>query len=193
MKPVANKVYYLKEVPNAFLPNKLVYVQSTKDTTYSDGVTRVFEGEVTNLYLMTAQDDRNYTENGFSIGKARSGQSVTTPCANSGPANSVSRVFIIALEVNDKYEPHRYNAHDLNESITVPKDGNADLVGFVAATNLGLDWIRTNRGQNNEEGATFYLKPYWKTLDGVTVEQDNLMGVNISSNGKSISKVKISN
>ena len=139
---------------------------------------------------MTALDDRNYADNGFFIGKAHSGQDVTSPDGNSGSANSLSRVFIIAIEKGDTYEQHRYNAHALNEDITVPNGVDADLVGFVAATNLGLDWIRLNR-LTNDGTATFYMKPYWTTLDGVTVEQNNLMGVNISSNGKTINYVPI--
>lgn len=191
LAPTAGTVYYLKEVPKTFLPNRLVYVKADKDTTFSDGTTTVEKDEVTNLYLMTALDDRNYADNGFIIGKAHSDQNVTSLDEEiSGSANSLSRVFIIAIKKGDTYEQHRYNAHDLNEGITVPNGVDADLVGFVAATNLGLEWIRANRG-TNDGTATFYLKPYWTTLDGVTVEQDNLMGVNISSNGKSIGSVPI--
>ena len=66
---------------------------------------------------------------------------------------------------------------------------NPNLVGFVAAKHLDYDWIQAHKGQT-EGAATFYLKPYWTTLDGVTVTQ-NIKGVNITADGKGISFVNV--
>lgn len=186
MTPVAGAVYYLKEVPKTFLPNKLVYVKADKNTQLYDG-TPIEEGKLTSLYLLTAVDDRNYSANGFMVGTAHSGQNVSTLDANSGPADTVSRVFTIFVKNGATYS---YNAHELNPSIGVPQGMNPNLVGFVAAKHLDYDWIQAHKGQTDGV-ATFYLKPYWTTLDGVTVTQDTIKGVNITADGKDISFVNV--
>ena len=186
MTPVAGAVYYLKEVPKTFLPNRLVYVKADKNTQLYDG-RQIEEGKLTSLYLLTAVDDRNYAENGFMVGTANSGQDVTSLDGKSGPADTVSRVFTIFVKNGETYS---YNANALNPSIVVPDGVNANLVGFVAAKHLDYDWIQAHRGQT-AGAATFYLKPYWTTLDGVTVTQDNIKGVNITADGKGISFVNV--
>ncbi len=184
--PTAGTVYYLKEVPKTFLPNRLVYVKADKDTQLYDG-TPIEAGKLTSLYLLTAVDDLNYAENGFMVGTANSGQDVTSPDGKSGSADSVSRVFSIILK--NKPALH-YNANALNDSIVVPEGMNPNLVGFVAAKHLDYNWIQAHKGQTADT-ATFYLKPYWTTLDGVTVTQDNIKGVNITADGKGISFVNV--
>ena len=186
LAPTAGTVYYLKEVPKTFLPNRLVYVKADKNTQLYDG-TPIEEGELTSLYLLTAVDDMNYSANGFMVGTAHTGQNVSTPDANSGPADTVSRVFTIFVKNGVTYS---YNANALNPSIVVPEGMNPNLVGFVAAKHLDYDWIQAHRGQTTDT-ATFYLKPYWTTLDGVTVTQDNIKGVNITADGKGISFVNV--
>lgn len=186
LAPTAGTVYYLKEVPKTFLPNRLVYVKADKNTHLYDG-TPIEEGELTSLYLLTAVDDRNYAANGFMVGTAHTGQNVSTPDANSGPADTVSRVFTIFVKNGETYS---YNAHGLNDSIGVPEGMNPNLVGFVAAKHLDYNWIQAHKGQTDGT-ATFYLKPYWTTLDGVTVTQDNIKGVNITADGKGISFVNV--
>ena len=185
MTPVAGAVYYLKEVPKTFLPNRLVYVKADKDTQLFDG-RQIEEGKLTSLYLLTALDDRNYADNGFFVGDASDGQNVTSLDGKSGSADSVSRVFTIFVKNGETYT---YNANDLSHSIGVPDGVNANLVGFVAAKHLDYDWIQAHRGQT-AGAATFYLKPYWTTLDGVTVTQ-NIKGVNITADGKGISFVNV--
>lgn len=186
--PTAGTVYYLKEVPKTFLPNRLVYVKADKNTQLYDG-TPIEEGKLTSLYLLTAVDDRNYAENGFMVGTAHSGQNVSTLDANSGSADTVSRVFTIFVKNGETYS---YNANALNPSIGVPQGMNPNLVGFVAAKHLDYDWIQAHVG-NDPDTPTFYLKPYWKTLDGVEVTQNNIKGVSITSDGKDIQYVNIPN
>ncbi len=186
LAPTTGTVYYLKEVPKTFLPNRLVYVKADKNTQLYDG-TPIEEGKLTSLYLLTAVDDMNYSANGFMVGTAHTGQNVSTPDANSGPADTVSRIFTIFVKNGKTYT---YNAHELNKDITVPEGMNPNLVGFVAAKHLDYDWIQAHRGQTADT-ATFYLKPYWTTLDGVTVTQDNIKGVNITADGKGISFVNV--
>lgn len=185
LAPTAGTVYYLKEVPTSFLPNRLVYVKADKNTQLYDG-TPIEEGKLTSLYLLTALDDRNYADNGFFVGDASDGQNVTSLNGKSGSADSVSRVFTIFVKNGETYS---YNANALNDSIVVPEGMNPNLVGFVAAKHLDYDWIQAHRGQT-EGAATFYLKPYWTTLDGVTVTQ-NIKGVNITADGKGISFVNV--
>ena len=187
MTPVAGAVYYLKEVPKTFLPNRLVYVKADKNTQLYDG-TQIEEGKLTSLYLLTAVDDRNYAENGFMVGTAHSGQTVTFPDGNNGSADTVSRVFTIFVKNGETYS---YNANALNPSIGVPQGMNPNLVGFVAAKHLDYEWILAHKGQTDGSNVTFYLKPYWTTLDGVTVTQDNIKGVNITADGKGISFVNV--
>ncbi len=184
--PTAGTVYYLKEVPKTFLPNRLVYVKADKNTQLYDG-TPIEAGKLTSLYLLTAVDDLNYSANGFMVGTANSGQDVTSLDGKSGSADSVSRVFSIILK--NKPALH-YNANALNDSIVVPEGMNPNLVGFVAAKHLDYNWIQAHKGQTADT-ATFYLKPYWTTLDGVTVTQDNIKGVNITADGKGISFVNV--
>ncbi len=186
LAPTAGMVYYLKEVPTSFLPNRLVYVKADKNTQLYDG-RPIEEGKLTSLYLLTAVDDMNYSANGFMVGTAHTDQNVSTPDANSGPADTVSRVFTIFVKNGETYS---YNANALNPSIVVPEGMNPNLVGFVAAKHLDYDWIQAHRGQTTDT-ATFYLKPYWTTLDGVTVTQDNIEGVNITADGKGISFVNV--
>ncbi len=186
LAPTAGMVYYLKEVPTSFLPNRLVYVKADKNTQLYDG-RPIEEGKLTSLYLLTAVDDMNYSANGFMVGTANTDQNVSTPDANSGPADTVSRVFTIFVKNGETYS---YNANALNPSIVVPEGMNPNLVGFVAAKHLDYDWIQAHRGQTTDT-ATFYLKPYWTTLDGVTVTQDNIEGVNITADGKGISFVNV--
>ena len=185
LAPTAGTVYYLKEVPTSFLPNRLVYVKADKNTQLYDG-TPIEEGKLTSLYLLTAVDDMNYSANGFMVGTAHTGQNVSTPDANSGPADTVSRVFTIFVKNGETYS---YNANALNPSIVVPEGMNPNLVGFVAAKHLDYEWIQAHKGQT-DGAATFYLKPYWTTLDGVTVTQ-NIKGVNITADGKGISFVNV--
>ena len=187
MTPVAGAVYYLKEVPKTFLPNRLVYVKADKNTQLYDG-TPIDEGKLTSLYLLTAVDDRNYAENGFMVGTAHSGQTVTSPDGKTGSADTVSRVFTIFVKNGETYS---YNANALNPSIGVPQGMNPNLVGFVAAKHLDYEWILAHKGQTDGSNVTFYLKPYWTTLDGVTVTQDNIKGVNITADGKGISFVNV--
>ena len=185
LAPTAGTVYYLKEVPTSFLPNRLVYVKADKNTQLYDG-RPIEEGKLTSLYLLTAVDDMNYSANGFMVGTANSGQDVTSLDGKSGPADTVSRIFTIFVKNGKTYT---YNAHALNDSIVVPDGVNANLVGFVAAKHLDYDWIQAHRGQT-AGAATFYLKPYWTTLDGVTVTQ-NIKGVNITADGKGINFVNV--
>ena len=185
LAPTAGTVYYLKEVPTSFLPNRLVYVKADKNTQLYDG-RPIEEGKLTSLYLLTAVDDMNYSANGFMVGTANSGQDVTSLDGKSGPADTVSRIFTIFVKNGETYS---YNANALNPSIVVPEGMNPNLVGFVAAKHLDYDWIQAHKGQT-DGAATFYLKPYWTTLDGVTVTQ-NIKGVNITADGKGISFVNV--
>ena len=135
----------------------------------------------------------NYAENGFFVGRAYSGQDVTQP--DNGyisSADSVSRVFTIFFKGKGK-EPLHYNANDLNDSIGVPEGvSSANLVGFVAAKHLDYDWIQAHVG-TDPDTPTFYLKPYWTTLDGVTVTQNNIKGISITSDGTGFQSVTIPN
>lgn len=135
-------------------------------------------------------DDRNYAENGFMVGTAHSGQTVTSPDGKTGSADTVSRVFTIFVKNGETYS---YNANALNPSIGVPDGVDANLVGFVAAKHLDYEWILAHKGQTDGSNVTFYLKPYWKTLDGVEVTQNNIKGVSITSDGKDIQYVNIPN
>jgi uncharacterized repeat protein (TIGR02543 family) len=184
--PTVGTVYYLKEVPKTFLPNRLVYVKADKNTVLYDG-TKVEQGDITSLYLLTAVDDMNYAENGFFVGNAHLQQKVTSPDDGYiSSADTVSRVFTIFFKDEGK-DPLHYNAHSLNEDIVVPEGVNENLVGFVAAKHLDYAWIQGHFStDDNATSFTFYMKPYWKTLDGVTVEQDIIKGVNISNEGKEI-------
>ena len=184
--PTVGTVYYLKEVPKTFLPNRLVYVKADKNTVLYDG-TKVEEGDITSLYLLTAVDDMNYAENGFFVGNAHLQQKVTSPDDGYiSSADTVSRVFTIFFKDEGK-DPLHYNAHSLNEDIVVPEGVNENRVGFVAAKHLDYKWIQGHFStDDNATSFTFYMKPYWKTLDGVTVEQDIIKGVNISDEGKQI-------
>ena len=187
LAPTAGTVYYLKEVPKTFLPNRLVYVKADKNTQLYDG-RPIEEGKITSLYLLTAVDDRNYAENGFFVGRSRQGQVVTGE--ENGyikTADTVSRVFTIFVKNGKTYS---YNANDLSPSIGGPQGVDKNLVGFVAAKHLDYNWITAHVG-TDPDTPTFYLKPYWTTLDGVTVEQDNIEGVSITSDGKDIQYVRI--
>ena len=189
LKPEVGTVYYLKEVPKAFLPNKLVYVKADENTSLFDG-TKVEEGKITSLYLLTAVDDRNYAENGFFVGKSRQGQVVTGE--ENGyikTADTVSRVFTIFVKNGKTYS---YNANALSPSIVGPQGVDKNLVGFVAAKHLDYNWIKAHVG-DDPDTPTFYLKPYWTTLDGVEVTQNNIKGVSITSDGKDIQYVNIPN
>ena len=145
MKPEAGVTYYIKEVPTYYLRNyhQITYVKSS--------------GALTGLYLMSAVDDKNYTETGFYL--------QTTD----GKEAEVVKTFTITNSATGKAVTLKANT--VFKSIGITGDGSEN--------NLLTYWNAT--GSDYYAAGSFTVLPYWITPDTITVKGISTRTVTISS------------
>jgi len=131
--------YYAKFVPEGVLNVKAQV--STDDVSSDDSV------DTRNIRFVSSVDTLNYSRIGFSLTYEENGTPVTK-------TNSSKDVFkrIASATASDEYE-------------FAPKVVNTKSEYFMTATWKGTD----NKGIAASDSTGFYVKAYWKTLDGVQV------------------------
>ncbi len=143
MHPKADTVYYLKEVPKGYL-RPYIQIMYNKDHVNADGVK---DNPLTDLYLVTATDDANYT----SVGWADQSNTYTA-------SKLVSAMTIknsdgsVAVKLTAKGV---FNRDYQDGRVTVPR-------GYLA--------IRQSSDLIKKTGdPAFTMTPYYVTLDGIKV------------------------
>lgn len=158
LHPVAGKVYYLKEVPAAYLPARMIAVHETGNNQGAD----VNTGTISAIYLLTAVDDVSYRSYGFLKGE-------TLNPTGMPQKSTISKKFkVYYKDKNGNVQlKNTYTAHDLNNGI-----GEND--GYVVSYQVPV-----------EKGKSAFILPTWITLDGVTVSQ-NQVEFHVSDDGKTV-------
>lgn len=171
MKPVADTIYYLKEVPDAYLHSYYAYVLSVKTAgsqpdpdTESDQIESVDA-----VYLLTVVDDNNYKTTGMRTGEGYSGAEAATLTARTSIANKFT--LVQKESATTPANSHTYSASDLSDD-------------------LERGYISVNRLDDVSE-RTFTMLPSWKTLDGVTVGSTAPLDVTIGEKNVTESETEI--
>ena len=152
--PVAGETYYIKEVPDYYLRN------------YHQIVYQTFEPfELRGLYLISAIDDLNYQQTGF-----------TLKSTDDKEATSVVTQMIIQNAATGK-------------SVTLKANTVFRSTGITQAGEYLSYYNATTNTDYYKEG-TFTVLPYWITPDGIKVHGISTRTITIESLTKSgISKV----
>ena len=143
--PEPGVVYYLKEVPNMYLPNKIVLTKSHGQN-----------GKILDAYMVTAVDDTNYS----AVMTAIRGLDIET--------NEVvlAKSFLLTskdwVDASGKPIEFEFTPSTLNSAIP-------EGAGYVAVYHLGADFLE------EKAGGTFRATPQWTTYDGVDVKQNPLI------------------
>ena len=143
--PVAGETYYIKEVPTYYLRNyhQINYVKST--------------GELKALYLISAVDDLNYQETGFTLTKGNQKAKVVSKMTFKNYATNKS----VTLKANTVFK-----------SLGITKEG--EYLTYFDAT--GSEYFATG---------SFTVLPYWITPDGITVNGTSTRTITITELTKS--------
>ena len=172
MKPVANTIYYLKEVPDAYLHSYYAYVLSVKTAgSEPDPDTKPEQIEsVDAVYLLTVVDDNNYKTTGMRTGTGYSGAEAATLTARTSIANKFTLVQ--------------------KESATTPANSHTYTASYLSNEQLSRGYISVNRLDDVSE-RTFTMLPSWKTLDGVTIGSTAPLDVTIGEKNVTDSETEI--
>ena len=159
--PVVGTVYYLKEVPQAYLPARMLTIRHTGDNTGEDSGSEPIEA----LYLLTSVDDTNYKDFGCLYGTSKNPTQFESYYSFSKAFITLYKTYENGTEVIRKKE---YYACDLS---SIPAN-DARTNGYVVSYQIDV--------QNA------FVTPAWITLDGVTVSQ-NPYQVNIDTSNNTVS------
>lgn len=145
IEPVAGETYYIKEVPTYYLRNyhQINYVKST--------------GELKALYLISAVDDLNYQETGFTLTNGNQKAKVVSKMTFKNYATNKS----VTLKANTVFK-----------SLEITKEG--EYLTYFDAT--GSAYFATG---------SFTVLPYWITPDGITVNGTSTRTITITDLTKS--------
>lgn len=160
MTPVVGKIYYLREVPNAYLPNVALAICDKKDE--SGNVT----DEITKVYVLSASDELLYTTTQFSL-------------AEDKVKATVSKQFIV-----DYREPNQdggYTPTTVTYTADKLRAGLNGKIGWVLSYEIPVANLKTDTG--------LVVKPSWTTYDGVTVYGDQFT-YKITPDGKTLERNK---
>ena len=141
MKPVADAIYYLKEVPATYLHSHYVWIYTFDTQNPTHPIQKVDD-----LYLISVVDDNNYTMTGFRIADTYQ----NAEAASLTPRTTITSNFTVVRPGNA--ELHIDPAMD-----TYSADYFINQRGYLSIWQKGAD------------AGTFTMLPTWKTLDGVTV------------------------
>ena len=146
MKPKAGETYYIKEVPIYYLRNyhQINYVKST--------------GKLMALYLISAVDDLNYTDTGFTL-QTNDGKT----------ANVVSSMT--------------FKNYATNKTVTLKANTIFKSLGITADGEYLTYWDATDSDYFKEGSIT--VLPYWITPDGITVNGISTRTITIAEMTKS--------
>ena len=158
MTPVVGKIYYLREVPNAYLPNVALAICDKKDE--SGHVT----DQISKVYVLSASDELLYTTTQFSL----AGETVKA---------TVSKQFIV-----DYREPNQdggYTPTTVTYTADKLRAGLNGKIGWVLSYEIPVANLKTGTG--------LVVKPSWTTYDGVTVYGDQFT-YKITPDGKTLER-----
>lgn len=143
MKPVAGETYYIKEVPTYYLRNyyQINYVKVS--------------GELTALYLISAVDDLNYKETGFTLTNGNETAKVVSKMTFTNDATGKS----VTLKANTAFR-----------SLGIKGTGSE---------NNYLTYFDATKSAYFKAGS-FTVLPYWITPDSITVNGISTRSVTIS-------------
>ena len=148
LHPHGSEVYFLKEVPNDYLPSRLVTIRYTGE---HDGADQG-NGPFSDLFLLTAVDDTLYSDVGFLYGTAKDPDKFESYTSFSNAFN------VVYKDEKGDLQQKSYNATALNSKLKR---------GYVAGYRVDVSSVT---GENN---AAFIL-PAWTTLDGCTISQNQV-------------------
>lgn len=160
MTPVVGKIYYLREVPNAYLPNVALAICDEKDE--SGHVTN----KISRVYVLSASDELLYTTTQFSL-------------AEDKVKATVSKQFIV-----DYREPNQdggYTPTTVTYTADKLRAGLSGKIGWVLSYEIPVANLKTDTG--------LVVKPSWTTYDGVTVYGDQFT-YKITNNGTELERNK---
>ncbi len=144
MVPVSGTVYYLKEVPAAYLSNNVKYVQNIDTKIISD------------LYLLTTVDDILYNEFGYEI-------EVTVDDPTSETVVLFNTVTIQQRGLSgDKSTVKVFQAGTTGSDTPLNTGISRGYIGYLKKTVSSIK-------ESTDTELAFVLRPYWTTLDGVVV------------------------
>lgn len=158
MTPVVGKIYYLREVPNAYLPNVALAICDKKDE--SGHVT----DQISKVYVLSASDELLYTTTQFSL-------------AEDKVKATVSKQFIV-----DYREPNQdggYTPTTVTYTADKLRAGLNGKIGWVLSYEIPV--------ANLKNGTGLVVKPSWTTYDGVTVYGDQFT-YKITPDGKTLER-----
>ena len=95
LNPKGSEVYFLKEVPDSFLPNRIMWTIDNNNGK-----------QIIEIYLLTVTDDNNYKDSGF---------------FKDGTFNSrytLSNTFTVTSKINGEYESVTVTPHDINTNLS---------------------------------------------------------------------------
>ncbi len=144
MKPKAGVTYYIKEVPTYYLRNyhQIIYMKT--------------DGKLTGLYLLSALDDLNYNEAGFTL-QSEDGKQAT-----------VVQTFTVTSSTG--------NALTLKANTVFKSRG---ITGEGSENEYLTYWNVT--GSEYFAPGTFTVLPYWITPDGITTDGVSTRTITIAS------------
>ncbi len=165
MKPKADTIYYLKEVPDTYLHSKYAFVYTTDGVTVpnpepgTDGALKLDQ-----FYYLTAVDDTAYKSVGFRTGNDYTAAAALTSWENS--ATLTPKFTIIQKECAALNIPAR--------TVTITPTSFTGLTrGYVGV--LRDDSVVATAG-------TRTMLPSWLTLDGVVVGSTAPLKITIETN-----------
>ena len=158
MTPVVGEIYYLREVPDVYLPNVALAICDKKDE--SGNVT----DEISRVYVLSASDELVYSTTQFSL----AGEPVKA---------TVSQKFIV--DYREPNEGGGYTPRTVTYTADKLRAGLSGKIGWVLSYEIPVDNLKTDTG--------LVVKPSWTTYDGVTVYGDQFT-YKITNNGTKLER-----
>ena len=151
MRPKAGEVYYLKEVPKAYLNSKLFFIY--KNSENGDG--SLEDVELKALSMVLVVDDTYYRHIGYVVSDDKE---IVTPDPREGAPGMVEDFYEGILGKN--YRIAKPNGQTTTVTVnTGSYEGLKVNQGYVCV----VSW------KEDRMGRAFYSTPMWETLDGVEV------------------------
>lgn len=164
MRPVPGTVYYLKEVPEAYLAPKFQYVYDTAQN-----------NNILNLFMLSVVDDSYYSKIGFKL--AENVQNYTN--AASSDSIELRNMLVKSFTIEQKGQ----GGASGKKVTTTASNFTSVSAGKVAVLQLD-NHIASNK--------MFTMLPSWETLDGVQVEGITAFGLKFNEAKTAITKTVLS-
>ena len=196
MLPQNGTVYYLKEVPKAYLANMFFYVyddlnyevdEEGNEVTDENG-NPVKAQTLEDLYFISVIDDAYYKTIGYKIADGvndTEGKDMMAEVLNKDitKRTTLARSVKFLQQNAGPVDPATGKPTNLTTIIKPKKasDDGEDVIEF--GINGYLEVVQLKKAYFNEH-KKFTVRPTWETLDGVAVSGTTALGVTIGENGK---------